>query len=236
MLILYYTVTNLLPSYFQEKGKNLATKDDIAKITQLVESVKHTFTVETEKLKANLSLLTNVHSGLVSEERNAIIDFNEKYFLWLNIITDTSNNNLDDTKNSELEDHRRLLGKLYQDLLNSEARFSLFVDNAELTAHVTKVKIETLKRLANFPRNSIFALMQVNLEIDNMYSTIPVGEQVAKYKELLNKKAEVYDEFRANMIREYAIVAPIVNAFQKACRDHIYKLIKAQEESIDSQK
>ena len=43
-------------SYETEKGKNLATKEDIGEITKEIESVKNTFTIETEKLKAKLTL------------------------------------------------------------------------------------------------------------------------------------------------------------------------------------
>ncbi len=35
-----FFVKNFLPAYFNEKGKNLATKEDIGKITKTVESIK----------------------------------------------------------------------------------------------------------------------------------------------------------------------------------------------------
>lgn len=43
-----------LPSYVAEKGKNLASKEDLAHLTDLVESVKALHTSEIERLKANL--------------------------------------------------------------------------------------------------------------------------------------------------------------------------------------
>ena len=89
LVILYFTAKNLLPSYFNEKGKNLATKEDISDLTQLVETVKYNFTKETEHLKSNLQFLTNIHGSLIVEERNAIVDLNEKYFSWLNLLLDT---------------------------------------------------------------------------------------------------------------------------------------------------
>lgn len=231
MIVLYFTVNNLLPSYFQEKGKNLATRDDISKITELVESVKYTFAIETEKLKANLSLLNNIHSGLVSEERNAIIDFNEKYFRWLNTLLDLSHNSLDDSNSKELEDQKRVLGNLYQDLLNSEARFTLFVENEELVDHALDMKIETLQRLSRLPIKCIFSFLEINLEIEQMYKVTPAEEQIQKHGELLQRKSQALDEFGKTMIQEYNIVAPMARVFQKMCRDHIYKLIKLQEET-----
>jgi len=39
-------VKNYLPTYMNEKGKNLATKEDIGDITQKTEEVKNTFQKE----------------------------------------------------------------------------------------------------------------------------------------------------------------------------------------------
>ena len=43
-----------LPSYLNEKGKNVASKEDIAILTDLVERVKKDYTSEIERLKATL--------------------------------------------------------------------------------------------------------------------------------------------------------------------------------------
>ena len=73
-------------SYSKEKGKNVATKEDIAEITQKIESVKSEFTQQTERLKSQLTLLTNVKSDIYSLERKAIIDANEKLYLLMSHI------------------------------------------------------------------------------------------------------------------------------------------------------
>ena len=41
-----------LPGYFREKGKNLATKEDIAGITREIEAVRSVYTTEIERLQA----------------------------------------------------------------------------------------------------------------------------------------------------------------------------------------
>lgn len=45
-----------LPSYFSEKGKNLATKEDIAAITREVEAVRHEYSTLVEELRAKHQL------------------------------------------------------------------------------------------------------------------------------------------------------------------------------------
>ena len=71
--ILYFVIKNALPSYFNEKGKNLATQEDISKITQLVEETKYQFTTQTELLKANLQINNNLQLNLKTEEAKSNI-------------------------------------------------------------------------------------------------------------------------------------------------------------------
>ena len=47
-------IKNYLPTYFNEKAKNLAQKEDIATITNLVEQVRASYTSELEKFKNSL--------------------------------------------------------------------------------------------------------------------------------------------------------------------------------------
>ena len=47
---------NFFPSYLGEKGKNLATKEDIAEITRKMEGVRHEYNALVEELKARHQL------------------------------------------------------------------------------------------------------------------------------------------------------------------------------------
>ena len=51
-----FIIKNYLPSYFGEKGKNLATKEDVADITRRIEDVKHSYAslLEEQKQKGQL--------------------------------------------------------------------------------------------------------------------------------------------------------------------------------------
>ena len=55
-------------SYSSEKGKNLATKEDIEEITRMVEEVKAGYVAEIERLKVELSLLSRKHNILLDEK------------------------------------------------------------------------------------------------------------------------------------------------------------------------
>ena len=77
LLLLLYLA--FLKSYFQEKGKNVATKEDVEGITSLVESVKSQLQVS---LQAKLSLR--------AEEHQALVDYFSKYSAWLSAIMNWS--------------------------------------------------------------------------------------------------------------------------------------------------
>ncbi|WP_125939521.1 hypothetical protein [Pseudoalteromonas espejiana] len=55
-------------SYTTEKGKNLATKEDIEEITRKVEEVKSGYVAEIERLKVDLSVLSRKHNILLDEK------------------------------------------------------------------------------------------------------------------------------------------------------------------------
>jgi hypothetical protein len=55
-LVVYLLLKSFLPSYFSEKGKNLATKEDVASITDKVESVKTDYAKVLEELRSNNQL------------------------------------------------------------------------------------------------------------------------------------------------------------------------------------
>lgn len=59
---------NYLFSYSSEKGKNLATKEDVAEITKKVEEVKIQYASEIEHLKISLLFLSKKHSILFDEK------------------------------------------------------------------------------------------------------------------------------------------------------------------------
>lgn len=230
LFILYFLIKNLLPSYFSEKGKNLATKEDITDITRLVEGVKQTFTTETEHLKANLQMLTNLQVGLASEERNSIIDYNEKYFRWLNALTDSSFGNADSSDNNKLDLQRNRIGEYYLDFLNSETRFNLFVADSNLSACSNKMKIKTLEKLGSLATNCLLNLQRNNNDIDFVNKNTPIEEQREKKKQLLDEKVMIHKDFCDSMILGYKDIVLLNKTFQEMCRNHIYQLLTKQDE------
>jgi len=53
--ILGFLIGKYLPAYISKKGENLATKEDISDITNMIEAVKHEYSNNLESVKAELS-------------------------------------------------------------------------------------------------------------------------------------------------------------------------------------
>jgi hypothetical protein len=75
-----------LKSYIGKKFENIATIEDTGKITEAVESVKKTFQDDTERLKQELSVLTNKHNVLFAEEKDALHIYFSAWNVWINTI------------------------------------------------------------------------------------------------------------------------------------------------------
>ncbi|KAA6330129.1 hypothetical protein EZS27_021131 [termite gut metagenome] len=205
----------LFKSYFHEKGKNLATLEDIKNITKIA-----------EQIKANISLFSNLQLGIFSEERTAIIDSNNKYFQWLNLLLDSSLNNIDTYDNKELQKYLSVTSSCYQDFLNSETRFNLFVDNNDLSSVMNELKIETLKLISPHFSHYSINMQKNNNDIEHVKMTITSAAQKGKYSLLFDEREKIHSRFCKQIINNYKQLIPLIKKFQKLSREHIYKLIK----------
>jgi hypothetical protein len=70
-------------SYFKKKGDNLADKEDIEELTQIVEEVRLKYSADIEKLRAELSLGTQRRSSVFEEEKEALIVFFSQLNVWI---------------------------------------------------------------------------------------------------------------------------------------------------------
>jgi hypothetical protein len=83
--VLYFLLKSFLPSYFAEKAKNLATKEDIARITRQVEGVKAEFAIQLQEIQYQKSLLTEGFKNTLSKQQEydrsanaAVVDLTKK--------------------------------------------------------------------------------------------------------------------------------------------------------------
>ncbi|WP_432221298.1 hypothetical protein ACRASX_11290 [Flavobacterium sp. TMP13] len=130
IVIAYFMIKNLLPSYFSEKGKNIATKEDITEKVKTVES--------------SISILTGNIVDYNSLKRNYILDYFGAYNNWQRTI---SNNEVDYSSNAKEINKQRLERILEAKRLYNikEGEIELFISDQEFYQARTDLTIETLK-------------------------------------------------------------------------------------------
>ena len=131
-------------SYFSEKGKNIATQEDIGKITKTVEEVKVKFASDTEYLKNRLNLFSQNFHSIKSLERDALIQINTKYSEWLHTLT-TFSLAYYTYNNFELLDGRDLL------FAEKQKEFEVAEDNLHIYMHDEKIR-SILLEMAKYTR------------------------------------------------------------------------------------
>lgn len=73
--IALFLIGQYLIYYFREKGKNLATKEDIGGITHEIEDVKNQYSSDLEKFKADLQVMVRNESILTENINEALMNF-----------------------------------------------------------------------------------------------------------------------------------------------------------------
>ena len=69
-----FLIKSYLPSYFKQKGKNLATKEDIGEITHEIEGIKNQYLKSTEVLKSQLERKSHAHQVRYEHEFKVLTD------------------------------------------------------------------------------------------------------------------------------------------------------------------
>lgn len=209
--------------YFREKGKNLATKEDIADITRKMEAVKQQFTNDTEKLKNALAILANVQTSVASVERNAIIDFNKSLFSYLNLIR-TGLPIHDSSSNEELDKFLKRLEGMRQHTQQDLILFNLFIKDRTLLKESAELYTKALAAESELFKD-ILAVQAINSEYqrtdkaDIEARIRKQREHKAQLEQIISKQTQTYTD----QIYAFEI------SFQNHCRKYIYRLIELGE-------
>ncbi len=201
-------------SYFNEKGKNVATKEDISEITEMIETVKNQIYYNTQ---SKLSLK--------SEERNALVNYYEKFNYWLNSILDVYFAGINEKNEEKLKDIENRMDDAKFNYELAEGRMKLFVKNEELTNLLEDIRIKTIE-LQHSTERTINDLEYLFFEIKKMKTTTPIEKQVDEYRGLLEKQAAIMAMFRDEKLEKYMKVAPLNKNLQSIIYNHIQNLLE----------
>ena len=209
-------------SYLAEKAKNQASKEDLKQITEIVENARSTFTEQTEILKSQLNLLTNIQTALKNEERIAIVDFNEKYFIWLNLLLNAGS--VMDLKSTatKINQVKSEISIGRTNLEISYARLTLYLDDPEIIEKASGLHLHTLVAL---PLQTTIFLSELE------YNLIKIQTEGTNFEELQEKSRLTdlqIDRFKVHwetILKDYKPISDRFREFQTLCRVYLNKSI-----------
>lgn len=132
-------------TYFSEKGKNMATKEDVKELTFLVEQTKQQFTSGIELLRTRLNLYHASFTSIKTLERDALIKINTAYSEWANSLVTFSlafyfYDNYEPLKTKDL-----FFNEKYMAFKVAEDNLHLYAHDEELRNILTKITQATLE-------------------------------------------------------------------------------------------
>ena len=189
IIVAYFLIKNLFPSYFSEKGKNLATKEDIEEITQKIKTVE-----------SKISIKTSSEIDYQSLKRKIILDFFATYNVWERLISDARSNTGED---SEIK-NEILIQKIKDAKLNynfKEGEIEIFIDDEELFLLRTEVTIKLLKLQHELEKHCDTIDFIVKSETDLQLKFEKIREERRRYSEILIDKMTDFMPDRNKLIQ-----------------------------------
>jgi len=208
----------IIKSYLQEKGKNIATSEDIEELTQKVETIKEDFNNKSAILKAKLDLLTNLELNFKNEKRNSLINFHKDFAYWFDLLSTSSPSLVDEYNNKEIDEKIYKYDLVYQKVLTSEALVQLYFEDKHLNQLIYNLKVAIIKYLTPHSTNVLLNLKYNNFEFEQ-YNKIPaitieeIEKKKIEHENLIKKRSAIYNEYREKMIDSYQKVMPLYNEY-----------------------
>lgn len=208
----------LWESYFKEKGKNFATKEDIGDITKEVEDVKQFFNESLEKFKHELNLSTQIRFSLKSAEIEALLNLYDKYFVWKNTLQAYSAPFFKDPFTNDII---QIINKSYLDFLIAESKAELFIRNLEILKIKSELKLATLvleSRTLSFQTQAEYSIFCYN-QLEDIKDA---KEKILKYKELSKEYLTKIEEFNKDKLDDITRIVEVSEKF----KDQLLKELK----------
>lgn len=239
MIFILQIIASLLSAYLiyysQQKGKNQAEKEDLQKLTEIVEQVKLKNNEELELLKSSLSLLSSKHLQIFGDEKNAIIIFFSQLNKWIWGNLNIHLNEFNHTNYSDLTRRVITMRDAYNEVNVSFSKVQLLVldDNLVIGGHKTIlealklhqfIELLTFRLIRNLSDEKIIVEQIVSNKID--FQKIPKEIQAylnSKAKGNENERELILNEFHENQQSFFAAVLQEVHSFKELSKSYLRK-------------
>jgi hypothetical protein len=221
--ILFFLLKHFLPTYFAEKGKNLATKQDIGEITKTVEDIKLNNNSQLEVMKLELELLSRNQQIIYDDERKAIIDFVNVItkFYELNIHLPLESNTQESVTSIQIQ--MRDLENDFYSINISHSTLKLFCFNENILSAVYPLlsQLSEIRTITQSFRIRILSSIQITKVLEDCYREVSNEENFNRFQQKLNEQGQIHEEFSALKENFYSNYVSTYLEFIKVCKEYL---------------
>lgn len=196
-------------NYVQEKGKNLATKEDIEEITQKVETVK-----------SEIGLLMQKKISYQAERYTALIDCHAQYHTWVNLIINTSITGDFNKADKFRQQAEQKLDAAFLTFLVAEAKFDIYFIGTPLIELENTLKIKTIE-FANQLKIWLIKGHVISKQLALSYALADGDYKSAQLAELNARHLELITDFYKERNNLYHPLANLAGAFTKLVHEEV---------------
>ena len=240
--IIYMIVKSFIPSYLSEKAKNLATKEDIGKITNEIESVKADYAEVLEELRSENQLKLAAIEREKTIKKEVYMDAVEAITRTQNMVVSFANLTLDDQSiTSPLASDAGKIAKVQvvgsKDTVKAVTRFmaavgtttlNLTLDRSELMQRKNSIEIsERFRDKASQELERYIELMK-NLNLaGNLDSDVwnTINQNIEFEQEVRDRNQSEIDDLYEKQTAEHL-------AFAKKCMDSFFEISELLPDAI----
>jgi hypothetical protein len=206
LILLYFR------TYAQEKGKNLATKEDIEEITEKVETVK-----------SDVELLLQRKISFQSERYSALIDCHRQYYVWVNVILNTSIVGDFHKADKFQELAKQKVETAFLEFLAAEAKFDIYFVGSDLLGLEVELRSKTIE-LSNHLNKWLVKGHTISMHLVNTEALPDSGQKMGKMHEFYAERQQIVTDYYKERQDLYTPIAALTGRFTKMIHAEVVTL------------
>lgn len=190
-------------SFFQKKGENLATKQDVEEITRIIEEVKTELVNKTEELKSKLYLQGQNRIKIKSAQFDAITNFTKQNAIHFSYLVHFPISDINERNFESFSLDYEILENIKKDKNIAEIQLELLLDISEFAELNHDLSI-TLIELENFIFKTIRKLKENWRRYNTEKGVIEDPTKIEElYQQFSNLFLEEYGKHNVTFIEKY---------------------------------
>ena len=221
--------------YIKQKADNQADKEDLKKLTTIVEEVKKKNNEEVELLKTNLDIISNREKEIFNEEKLAIIDFFTQLNRWIWGSMNVYLNDFNHTNYKNIDNDIDEIRNSYKETQIAYGKVKLLISDKDLIIkghylikntlelhHFVEEKLQRLKDTLSYERTLVDQITRKGFDFEKMSDEMKDFYKSSS-KENKKERDEILNEFYVGHSENWDKVVNELQVFQDSANEYLKK-------------